>query len=554
VAHSGATLPASTSPGSRGTTAATVAIVAIVAIGAVVRFWGLGFGLPYTQARPDETFIISVARALLSGNLLSRFFDYPWLYMWTLAGVYLGMYLIGAATGAYHSLAGFVASWPYHWEPFFLASRALSATLGTATLLVVYRIGRQLWNTTTAGVATLFLSLSLLHVRDSHFGTTDVAVTFLIMLTIMLLVRSEARGEPPLGAAVAAGLATATKYSAVLLLLPLVLLHVRQIRATAGSSRRLWGSRSLELALAFALPCLAGVPFLIWNFAGFLDAMRALQQSMQLGQGNVPLASGWWLHAAVSMRYGMGLPVLMAAVAGLIGLAAAQPELSILLFSFPLAYYIVAAISNNVFVRYAIPLLPFACLAAAWLVVAVGDRVVPRTRVHHARPADALAWIVAAVVVAPSAYTVWQFDRVLGQTDSRVVVARWFAEHVPDGSSVLQSGSRAGQVQFIAGGQYVEWLWNKRTLRFDVDKKPATGEPDYIVLQESPLPSETQPIVTELLRRDYVLVGRFEAVLLADAHVYDRQDAFYVPLAGFKGVKRPGPNFTVYKRASAPFR
>ena len=30
------------------------------------------------------------------------------------------------------------------------------------------------------------------------------------------------------------------------------------------------------------------------------------------------------------------------------------------------------------------------------------------------------------------------------------------------------------------------------------------------------------------------------------------QDAFYVPFAGFDGVTRPGPNFTLYKRAGAP--
>src|SRR5262245_29191420 len=33
-------------------------LTAVVAAAAVVRFWGIGFGLPYSQARPDESFII----------------------------------------------------------------------------------------------------------------------------------------------------------------------------------------------------------------------------------------------------------------------------------------------------------------------------------------------------------------------------------------------------------------------------------------------------------------------------------------------------------------
>jgi hypothetical protein len=36
--------------------------------------------------------------------------------------------------------------------------------------------------------------------------------------------------------------------------------------------------------------------------------------------------------------------------------------------------------------------------------------------------------------------------------------------------------------------------------------------------------------------------------------VYDPQDAFFMPLAGFDGVRRPGPNFYLYKHAGAVTR
>ena len=38
-------------------------LAGIVVLAAVVRFWGLWFGLPLTAARPDETFVIDVARS-----------------------------------------------------------------------------------------------------------------------------------------------------------------------------------------------------------------------------------------------------------------------------------------------------------------------------------------------------------------------------------------------------------------------------------------------------------------------------------------------------------
>src|SRR5258707_14878189 len=95
-------------------------LAAIVAIAAVARFWGLSFGLPHTNTRPDETIVIDVALSFLRGNLKPRFYDYPWLFMWLLAGLYLLYYTLGRMTGAFHSIADFLASWKIHWVPFFL--------------------------------------------------------------------------------------------------------------------------------------------------------------------------------------------------------------------------------------------------------------------------------------------------------------------------------------------------------------------------------------------------------------------------------------------------
>src|SRR5256885_837700 len=39
-------------------------LAGILGIGALCRIWGLDFGLPYTQARPGETYIIDVAPAV----------------------------------------------------------------------------------------------------------------------------------------------------------------------------------------------------------------------------------------------------------------------------------------------------------------------------------------------------------------------------------------------------------------------------------------------------------------------------------------------------------
>jgi hypothetical protein len=157
---------------------------------------------------------------------------------------------------------------------------------------------------------------------------------------------------------------------------------------------------------------------------------------------------------------------------------------------------------------------------------------------------------VAVLVALPSIVSVWRFDRVIRQTDNRVVIARWFAEHVPPGSSVLQSGSRYGHVQFERRLGYREWVWDGGRGEFRIGRAAATGRPDWILVQESPLPSATQPIVNEYLATEYERVSEFRAARLGSGLIYDQQDAFFVPVSGFQRVTRPGPNFVLYKRAA----
>ena len=51
------------------------------------------------------------------------------------------------------------------------------------------------------------------------------------------------------------------------------------------------------------------------------------------------------------------------------------------------------------------------------------------------------------------------------------------------------------------------------------------------------------------LARHYRLETTFRAFDPAATNLaYDRDDAFFVPLAGFQAVMRPGPNLSIYAR------
>jgi 4-amino-4-deoxy-L-arabinose transferase-like glycosyltransferase len=202
-------------------------LVLILAAGFLVRVWGLDFGLPYLEARPDESTIIRHTMAFFSGDPNPHFFNYPSLYLYLLFAAYLSYFLIGRGFGFFSSPDDLIARFIHDPYNIFLIDRALSVFFGTATILVVFYLARRLWGRRTALVAALFMALAYLHARDSHFGTTDAAMVFLALTAMLFIVRARQEGSEKnyLLAGLLTGLAASTKYNAVLLVLPLATAH-----------------------------------------------------------------------------------------------------------------------------------------------------------------------------------------------------------------------------------------------------------------------------------------------------------------------------------------
>ena len=521
-------------------------LLAIIVLGAAVRLWALGFGLPYSQARPDESVIIDVVRDFLRGRFQPFFYDYPWFFMYMSTAVQLARAAWGQVTGQFADVSALVTSWPTNYQPFFLANRALSVVFGTLSIAVTYALGARLSDRAVGLVSAFFLAICFLHVRDSHYGTTDVTMTFFMILAVASLLRAEQEksGRALLGAGLAAGLAAGTKFHALALGAPIVVAQaISLIRRSAEPARVRWPL--VRAGVPFAIVFLLCVPFVYLDWQRFIDSMGLLKGWLLAGQSGAPdLGNGWWYHLRLSLRYGLGLPMLLCGLAGAFLVARRSPVMGLLVLSYPVAYYAVAGASRVVFFRYALPVTPFLCVTAAVTIVEV-VRFATRSRPRATAPAMV---VCALLVAAPSIASVWQFNRILAETDNRVLVAQWVVAEVPEGSTILQSGSQYGHAQ-LSGELYRLWVWDRRRHIFVVRRQPAVGRPDWILLQESPLPSTTHPIVTEFLRSGYQYVRTFRALRVgAPGNVYDIQDAFFVPFAGFHRVERPGPNFTLYRR------
>jgi len=157
---------------------------------------------------------------------------------------------------------------------------------------------------------------------------------------------------------------------------------------------------------------------------------------------------------------------------------------------------------------------------------------------------------IVFLVASPSAIRACQFDRLLSRTDSRVLAADWVMANAKAHASIYITGSHYGWPDIGRKGRGPEYVFVEFTDEgFRTASGTAIERPDWIVLQESPLIAYSSvPDAVRNLLPSYGLVQTFRAVDMRAPHVYDQQDAFFVPLAGFAGVGRPGPNLSIYRR------
>jgi hypothetical protein len=560
------TQPAGPAPARRGPAARDRAcLAAILALAAALRFAGLGFGLSppapgptlHPLARPDEQYLWNLGLGIYAGDPNPHFFMYPTLLPYALA--LADAAYVAAASLARGSRDAVEQALLRDPRVLILIDRGVVAAIGAATALLVHRLASLGFGRGAGLVAALLLAVAPLHVRDSHFGVTDVPLAALACLVLIQALRIESRGEARdyALAGLFAGLALSTKYSGAVLLAPIL---AADLLARAGGAARPWTRLAAALALVPA-GFLAGTPFAALAWPEFRDGVVA-QLAAQAGSSwlGVDLGSGWWHHLRFTLWHGLGPPLLCASLAGVAVALWRAPRAAAVVLAFAVPYYVVFGRGPLVFARYMVPLVPPLCALAAVAIVAAVERL-PRAPL-------AAAVLASAVAVAPLRDSLAQ-DRVLARTDSRVLAARWLREHVPPDATVFLVGAVfadppiflrgrktydpypwpprafAGRLAVPAGPRHVR-VRNAMDPAFDsIARDERVG---FVVVAESPLLAYGPTASLERRLVGFRRVASFEGVGRHPGMRFDLQDAFYVPLAGARHAVRPGPNVHVYAR------
>lgn len=397
-------------------------LLGVLLLALALRVWGLAWGLPsathYFSYHPDETVVLGKAMGMnaFAGHLLPHFYNYGSLQLYLVNFANSLAFLFG---GVNIVVKDYALDYP-QWARMYEIGRCLTVAMGVGTVWATFALGARLWGRRAGLIAALALAVMPLHAQHSHWLTVDVPATFWGVLSLVWTARYATDDPRPLRAilwaGVFAGLAAATKYNLALALLPLIV--------ATGPMRREPKCLALGM-LAAVLAFLVACPGAVLESGSFGAALRF--EAIHVNNGDDPTfkdtGSGLVYHVARNLDAGMGLPLLLLALAGVGYALYCRTRGDGLLAAFALPYYVLIGLAAVRYARYAIPLLPILALWSGRLLADVSRAPAPMWRRGG-------AVIGAGVLVFTLVDALWLVGAMAAR-DPRDRALAWMQTHAP---------------------------------------------------------------------------------------------------------------------------
>ncbi|MCP2597691.1 glycosyltransferase family 39 protein, partial [Candidatus Aminicenantes bacterium AC-335-G13] len=243
----------------------------LVLLTVIVRISGLKWGLPHLY-HVDENRFAKIAIGYFSGDLNPHFFHVPSLHTYLIFISWKILFFFGKIIGRIPQGIKFKDWFEMNPTIPMLAGRFLVALFSIGTIILIYLIGKKIFNQRVGLFASIFLIFSLTHNRLSHSMVPVVPMIFFLVLSFYFiwLIYSKGNLKYYLLAGLFAGLAMATKYGGHLLFIPLFFAHLFSSLERRESLIKIFINFKLILfVLFFLIGFFIGTPYAFFDFSTF---------------------------------------------------------------------------------------------------------------------------------------------------------------------------------------------------------------------------------------------------------------------------------------------
>ncbi len=395
-----------------------------------LRLWGIKQGLPFAYNVDENSHFVPKAigmfgHSLEPGYAGNHYFANPPAFTYLLHLVFAVWF--GGRAGVSHAFA-------LHPQDVFIVARVTTAVLGTLSVWLLYLAGGRLFDRRVGVLAAALMAVAFLPVFYSHLALNDVPT--LAPLTLSLFgtagVLRYGRSRDYLVAGVGLGLGSATKYTAGIVVVPLIAAIAVQYLAPGGERSAVLG---LVLAGAAALlSFLIANPYSVLDFNAFRDGL--VHQSAATEDAAGKLGAGQ--HSGIgyylwSLTWGLGWVPGIAALGGVVALWRDERRLVWVLAPAVFLFLLFISVQGRYFGRWLMPIFPIMCLLAAYFALEVADRAAA----HRPKLRPTLTALAAVALLGQGLVYSIHSGLVLSRADTRNQARAWMVAHVPLGSKIV---------------------------------------------------------------------------------------------------------------------
>ncbi|MFV0624313.1 ArnT family glycosyltransferase [Sphingomonas sp. ac-8] len=403
-----------------------ILLAAILLFATGLRLWHLDFGLPALNDPDEPIFIMTALDMLREGRLNPGWFGHPGtLLFYLLAIIIVAVGAIGSLLGSWNGTDAFVAAVFADPGILVLPMRGLSVAFGVAGVWLSWRLGRSIGGARVGLTAAALLAANAVHVELSQLIRTDLLASALMswsLLHALAAARGGGRREQ-VWAGIAAGLACAAKWPAVLVLIAPAAALLWRARGD-GSALRLLPVAPLVAVVALLLVS----PYLLLDLPAVLRDLAAEARPVHLGATGYGLIGNlvWYLRQPLAGSFGWAGLIL--AALGAFRLRS-RPDVAVVLLPTTAAIVIALAAQALVWERWIVPVLPILVVLAALGIEGVA-RLLPDK------------WTTSAattiVLLLSGWMTVVSLDRLAARADDpRQAATAFVRAHLPPGRTIL---------------------------------------------------------------------------------------------------------------------
>ncbi|MEA2459368.1 MAG: hypothetical protein QOC95_2340 [Thermoleophilaceae bacterium] len=432
----GATTAAPDRGGRAGTIVVGVLLALIVVAGMVLRLRNNSYGLPYVYNFDEAQHFVTHSVDVFGGKVNPGYYQNPSGYTYL---VFVALKLYYGIFGVHLQYGSVSNQFVNDPTPIWQFARTLTAAIAMAGVVVTFFVARRFWGARVGLVAAALLTFAFLPVVYSRIAVTDVGTFLPVAVAIYgaLRVYEEGRLRHYLIAGAGVGIATGFKYTAGLVLLPLVVAAAVRIWRDKGTP---WLKR-MELRYLIAAGAVVVLCFAITTPFFFVHPIKALYQLRQQAQAagtieklgqNQQGGFSYYLH---TFGWGFGWAAIVAAAAGAVIEIRRDRMRALLLLIFPVALFLYMSVQTRYFGRWLLMMYPVLAILAGVAVVQLAS-LARRGRSGWALSGALAAVVTALVLIQPVAADV-RTSNVLGREDTRQIARDWLKKNFPSSLRIV---------------------------------------------------------------------------------------------------------------------